>query len=71
MHAATLMPDIDRYNHAVRNCLKQCLGSKVPLARLAEFRDHLRELPGWHNRDIAAVETAARQMLRALLKSGA
>jgi len=65
------MPDIDRLNHAVRTCLYRCVGDKAPIARLAEFRDFLREQPEFRDLEVDAVDAAARRMLRALFKSEA
>ena len=49
----------------------RCVGDKAPIARLAEFRDFLREQPEFRDLEVDAVDAAARRMLRALFKSEA
>jgi hypothetical protein len=62
----TMHPDVHQINHAVRICLKRCVGSGAPLARLAEFCEGLRAI-GWREGDIKIVEDSARRMLEAIV----
>lgn len=54
-----------RINQAIQECLNQCRGSDVPLARLARFSEELRQ-SGWKDADIRAVEMAVVRLLSAL-----
>jgi len=62
------MCDIERLNCAVRDCLNLCLRDKAPVARLTGFKAWLRARPQWREQEVAAVETATRRLLGAIVQ---
>jgi hypothetical protein len=61
------MSNIDRINAAIRECLEACYESQAPLPCLAEFVTKLRADDAWRDAEVQEVETAVRQMLKALV----
>jgi hypothetical protein len=54
---------VNKINEAIKACLHRCYSAELPLAKLAEFLQTLRNDPSWNESEIILVESGARQML--------
>jgi len=57
---------VNRFNGAVHECLEECYGAELPLARLAEYAQRLRS-DGWRKAEIEEIETVVLRLLRAVV----